>query len=181
VPEVRSSDNGKSSIPENGSPDFAKSDGNKTNTKNTECSDTDISIRPAGEMPEVKPHDYLMDATETYREIIKENISYDILRQKCDAERLEEIFDIMLETVYSRKRQIRISGEDMPAEAVKNRLLRLNDSHIEYVLECLSQNTTKIRNIRSYLLTALYQAPTTISSYYAARVSHDLYGGNEVP
>jgi transposase len=122
-----------------------------------------------------------MDAMETYRELIKENISCDILRQKCDAERLDEILDIMLETVYSRKQQIRIAGEDMPAEAVKNRLLRLNDSHIEYVLECLDQNTTKIRNIRSYLLTALYQAPTTISSYYAARVSHDLYGGNEVP
>jgi transposase len=120
-------------------------------------------------------------STTIYREIIRENISYDILRKKCDAERLDEIVDIMIETVCSRKKQIRISGEDMPAEAVKSRLLKLNDSHIEYVLEALDQNTTKIRNIRSYLLTTLFEAPTTINSYYAARVSHDLYGGDESP
>ncbi|CAB1246154.1 protein of unknown function [Ruminococcaceae bacterium BL-6] len=117
-----------------------------------------------------------MDATDAYREIIKENISYDVLRQRCDPERLDEIMGIMLDTVCSRKKEIRIAGEDMPAEAVKSRLLKLDDSHIEYVLECLDKNTTDVRNIRSYILTALYQAPTTISSYYSALVNHDMYG-----
>ena len=70
----------------------------------------------------------------------------------------------MLETLCSRKKQIRIAGEDFPNKIVKSRLLKLDDSHIEYVLECLDRNTTDIRNIRSYILTALYQAPTTINS-----------------
>jgi len=144
----------------------------------TDLSDTDQSIYPATAAKEVSPHNDSMDAIEAYREVIKENISYDILKQKCDAERLDEIVDIMLETLCSRKKQIRIAGEDFSAEVVKSRLLKLDDSHIEYVLECLDRNTTDIRNIRSYILTALYQAPTTINSYYAARVSHDMYARN---
>ena len=124
---------------------------------------------------DVAPADSV-DATDAYREIIKENISYDVLRQRCDPERLDEIVGILLDTVCSRKKEIRIAGEDMPAETVKSRLLKLDDSHVEYVLECLDKNTTDIRNIRSYILTALYQAPTTISSYYSALVNHDMYG-----
>jgi len=131
---------------------------------------------PADRKPEaVAPAD-AMDATDAYREIIKENISYDVLRQRCDPERLDEIVGILLDTVCSRKKEIRTAGEDMPAETVKNRLLKLDDSHIEYVLECLDKNTTDVRNIRNYILTALYQAPTTISSYYSALVNHDMYG-----
>lgn len=131
---------------------------------------------PADRKPEADAPADSMDATDAYREIIKENISYDVLRQRCDPERLDEIVGIMLDTVCSRKKEIRIAGEDMPAEAVKSRLLKLDDSHIEYVLECLDKNTTDVRNIRSYILTALYQAPTTISSYYSALVNHDMYG-----
>lgn len=119
-----------------------------------------------------------MNATDAYREIIKENISYDVLRQRCDTERLDEIVGIMLDTVCSQRKEIRIAGEDMPAETVKSRLLKLDDSHIEYVLECLDKNTTDVRNIRNYILTALYQAPTTISSYYSALVNHDMYGSS---
>ena len=142
---------------------------------NTYGANTHLS-NPADRKPEaVAPAD-AMDATDSYREIIKENISYDVLRQRCDPERLDEIMGIMLDTVCSRKKQIRIAGEDMSAEAVKSRLLKLDDSHIEYVLDCLDKNTTDIRNIRSYILTALYQAPTTISSYYSALVNHDMYG-----
>ena len=131
---------------------------------------------PADRKPEAVAPTDSTDATDAYREIIKENIAYDVLRQRCDPERLDEIVGIMLDTVCSRKKEIRIAGEDMPAEAVKSRLLKLDDSHIEYVLECLDKNTTDIRNIRSYILTALYQAPTTISSYYSALVNHDMYG-----
>ena len=138
----------------------------------TERNDTDQSINQANRKSEADP----MDAMEAYREVIRENISYDVLKQKCNPERLDEIVDIMLNTLCSRKRTIRIAGEDFPAEAVKSRLLKLNDGHIEYVLECLDKNTTDIRNIRSYILTALYQAPSTINNYYAACVNHDLYG-----
>jgi hypothetical protein len=131
---------------------------------------------PENRKPEAGAPADPMDAIDAYREIIKGNISYDVLQQKCDLERLDEIVGIMLDTVCSRKKKIRISSEDMPAEAVKSRLLALDDSHIEYVLECLDKSTTDIRNIRSYILTALYQAPTTISSYYSALVNHDMYG-----
>lgn len=70
-----------------------------------------------------------------------------------------------------------IGGEDYPREVVKNRLLKINGEHIGYVIDCLKENTTKVRNIRAYLLTSLYNAPTTINSYYTALVNHDLYGG----
>ena len=171
-PEPHTSENGKSAFPENGSADFPKTDRSNTYVSDTERNDTDPSINPANRKSEADP----MDAMETYREVIRENISYDVLKQKCDPERLDEIVDIMLDTLCSRKRTIRIAGEDSPAEAVKSRLLKLNDGHIEYVLECLDKNTTDIRNIRSYILTALYQAPSTINNYYAACVNHNLYG-----
>ena len=134
---------------------------------------------PSSPKPEAGIPTDSMDAMEAYREIIKENISYDVLRQRCDPKRLDEIVGIILDTLCSRKKAIRIAGENFPAGAVRSRFLKLDDSHIEYVLDCLDKNTTDIRNIRSYILTALYQAPTTISSYYAARVNHDLYGGGQ--
>ena len=116
---------------------------------------------------------------EAYREVIKENIEYDILRQQLgyNADLLDDILDIMVDTVCSSKRMIRIGGEDYPREVVKNRLLKINGEHIGYVIDCLKENTTEVRNIRAYLLTSLYNAPTTINSYYTALVNHDLYGG----
>ena len=120
-----------------------------------------------------------MDTMEAYREVIKENIEYDIMRQQLgyNAVLLDDILDIMVDTVCSSKRMIRIGGEDYPREVVKNRLLKINGEHIGYVIDCLKENTTKVRNIRAYLLTSLYNAPTTINSYYTALVNHDLYGG----
>ena len=108
-----------------------------------------------------------------------ENIEYDITRRQLgyDADILDEIVDIMVDTVCSTKHMIRIGGQDFPLEVVKSRLLKLNSEHISYVVSSLKSNTTKVRNIRAYLLTALYNAPTTISSYYTALVNHDLYGG----
>ena len=83
----------------------------------------------------------------------------------------------MLDTVCSSKRLIRIGGEEMPKDIVKSRLLKLNSEHIRYVLDCMGENTTRVRNIRQYLLTTLYNAPVTISNYYSALVNHDMYGG----
>jgi hypothetical protein len=113
---------------------------------------------------------------ETYREIIKENIDYDILSDQYDKERLDEIVELMLETVCTNRKHIRIAGNDIPAAVVKSRMLKLDFTHIEYVLDCLSKNTTKVRNIKAYMLTSIYNAPVTIDSYYRAEVNHDMYG-----
>ena len=117
-------------------------------------------------------------AVEIYREIIKDNIDYDILigDPKMDKDRLDEIVEIMLETVCTARKTIRIAGDDYPAELVKSKYLKLNSSHIEFVLDCMRENTTKIRNIKQYLKAVLFNAPSTIDSYYTALVNHDLYG-----
>ena len=114
---------------------------------------------------------------ETYRELIRENISYDCLLQDLpyDHDRMDEIVELMVETVCSGRKYIRVGGEDYPAEVVKSRLLKLDGEHIKFVFDCLKENTTKIRNIRQYLLATLYNAPTTIGNYYSALVNHDLY------
>ena len=118
-------------------------------------------------------------AIEIYREIIKENIDYDILIQdpKMDKDRLDEIVEIMLETVCTARKTIRIAGDDYPAELVKSKFMKLNSSHVEFVLDCMRENTTKIRNIKQYLKAVLFNAPSTIDSYYTALVNHDFYGG----
>ena len=82
----------------------------------------------------------------------------------------------MLETVCTSRKSIRIAGDDYPAELVKSKFMKLNSEHIRFVFDCLKKNTTEIRNIRQYLLTALYNAPVSINSHYAAQVNHDLYG-----
>ena len=116
------------------------------------------------------------DAYSVYEEIIKDNIDYHILKQdmKFDSDRLDEIVDLMLETVCTARKRVRIAGDDYPAELVKSKFMKLNSEHIRFVMDCLKQNTTRIRNIRQYLLTALFNAPSTMSSYYAALVAHDL-------
>ena len=115
-----------------------------------------------------------------YREIIKENIGYDYLLSDLpyDHDRLEEILELLVETVCSAKKYIRVAGADYPAEVVRSRLLKLDMEHIRFVFDCLNENTTKIRNIKQYLLTTLYNAPATIGNYYSALVQHDLYGSS---
>ena len=75
-----------------------------------------------------------------------------------------------------RVRENDVLQEDRPAEVVKSRFMKLDSSHIQYVLDCLKENTTDVHNIKQYLLAALYNASGTISSYYSAKVNHDLYG-----
>ena len=122
-----------------------------------------------------------MRERESYRELILENIEYDILVQNehMDRDRLNELVELMVDTVCSRRETIRIAGDDYPAEVVKSRFLKLNSSHIEYVLDRMRENTTYVRNIKKYLLAALYNAPATIDSYYTSLVSHDLYGSGD--
>ena len=118
-------------------------------------------------------------AFEIYREIIKDNIDYDILMQdmKFDGDRLNEIVDLMLETVCTRRKTIRVAGDDYPAELVKAKFMKLDGEHIRFVLDCMRENTTKIRNIKQYLKAALFNAPSTIGNYYTSLVSHDMASG----
>lgn len=120
-------------------------------------------------------------AREAYREIVLENIDYDILIQdpKTDREQLDEIAELIVDTVCSARKTIRIAGDDYPAEVVKSRLLKLDSSHVQYVMDCMKNNTTYVRNIKKYLLAALYNAPATINSYYSSLVQHDLYGDGQ--
>ena len=104
------------------------------------------------------------DAYRVYEEIIKDNICYDILKQDMpyDHDRIDEIVDLILETVCTRRRTIRIAGDDYPAELVKSKFMKLDSEHIRFVLDCMRENTTKIRNIKQYLRAALFNAPSTI-------------------
>ena len=114
-----------------------------------------------------------------YRALLLKNIEYPILAQNnpMDTMRLDELVELMLDVVCSKRTAIRIAGENMPAEVVKSRFLKLNAEHIQYVLDCLKDNPPRIRNIKQYLLAALYNAPLTIENYYAAQIDHDLCGG----
>ena len=124
-----------------------------------------------------------MGQREQYEDLIRENLEIELLSQdrRYDLERVNEIVEIMLDAVCSTSPTIRINGENIPQEVVKSRFLKLNSSHIEYVLHAMQDNPSNIRNIRAYLLTALYNAPVTMDNYYSALVNHDLYGGRDKP
>ena len=156
---------------------------------NTEKSITDISNTDSIPFtsPRVREENPERNGTETadinafeiYREIIQENIEYPYMleRFKYEHDRIDEIVDLMLETVCTARKTIRIAGDDYPAELVKAKFLKLNSSHIEFVMDCLRKNTTDIRNIKKYLLAVLFNAPSTIGSYYTALVAHDMASG----
>ena len=121
------------------------------------------------------------DSYEEVKELVYENIEYEHFKQYGKismGERLDEIADIITETLCSTKDTINIAGEDYPAMLVKDKMLKITSSHIEYVFDCLDKNTTYVRNIKRYLLATLFNAPSTIDSYYAALVNHDLYSPN---
>ena len=106
------------------------------------------------------------DAYKIYEELIKDNIEYEHLinAKRLDRDRIDEILDLILETVCSKRKRILIAGDEYPAELVKGKFMKLNSSHIEFVLECMQENTTKVRNIKQYLKAALFNAPSTISA-----------------
>jgi len=148
-----------------------------TEQSNTDGLNTYQSIYPA--KPEAAScHDGMdrMELADAYRQIIYENIEYDILAERHGKQRVDEAVELMLEVVLSKRPYIRIAGDDFPREIVRSRFLKINSCHLEYVFGCIDRNTTKVGNIKAYLLTALYNAPTTMDSYYRAEVNHDLYG-----
>lgn len=144
-----------------------------TNILNTKELNKDISYPIQSE-----PDSMGCDAYETYKQIIKDNIEYDILLQDeyINKAMLDEIVELITETVCSSKKILTVSKDDYPSEVVRTRLLKLNSSHIQYVLDCMKENTSNVRNIKKYMLASLFNAPATMDSYYTARVNRDLYG-----
>ena len=122
-----------------------------------------------------------IDMRSRYEELIRDNLELDILAQssRLDMDRINEMVEIMLDVVCSTKPTIRINGEDMPQQVVKSRFLKLNSSHIEYILDAMRDCPSDIRNIRAYMLTVLYNASLTIDNYYSALVNRDMYGGRK--
>ena len=159
---------------------------NKSNIKelNTDISNTypiksyqkEPEPPKAAQPPKEKSDRIGYDEVETYRQIIKENIDYDVLSVNLnrDAAMLDEIVDLMTETVCTQKSSLVIAGDTYPAAIVKSKLLKLTSEHIEYVIDCMRENTSDIRNIKKYLLAALFNAPSTIDSYYTTKVHHDM-------
>ena len=119
----------------------------------------------------------VMDETAAYMEWIRENIDYDIVMQDYEwkhRDMYEELYQIICDVVCVPRQEIRIAGEDYPYSLVKSRFLKLKKSHLEYVIGCMERNTTKIANIKAYLITALYNAPNTICHYDSAEVNYDI-------
>ena len=156
--------------------EFPKSQSNKTDINKTNFSETDIIQSYQIQSGSLVSHDKrdVIEEMKIYRELIQERIEYKYHEQ----EDVDELVELMVEVMMMPDDStIRIAGVDKPVALVKNRFMKLNYSHIEYVLFCLHRNTTKVGNIKAYLLTTLYNAPLTISNYYQAEVNHDMYGG----
>ena len=156
--------------------EFPKSQSNKTDINKTNFSETDIIQSNQIQSGSLVSHDKrdVIEEMKIYRELIQERIEYKYHEQ----EDVDELVELMVEVMMMPDDStIRIAGVDKPVALVKNRFMKLNYSHIEYVLFCLHRNTTKVGNIKAYLLTTLYNAPLTISNYYQAEVNHDMYGG----
>ena len=157
-------------------PEVKKLHTNKNNINNTELSNTESNHIISG-------NDGMGFDVEAYTEIIKENIELDILleRYPYDRELLTGIFDLILETVLCKNKSIIVASSEYPAELVRSKFLKLNMFHVEYAMDCMRKNTSKIHNIKKYLLAALFNAPSTISGYYQAEVNHDLpqYAAND--
>ena len=179
--------------PDTAEPDTASPDTEKPAELNIEKSNTQKSITQrartdsipfrepaAARPPERKGRDAISLAEmESYRDLILENIEYDYLCREFSTYRedLDEIVELIVETVCARRKTTRIAGADFPHEVVRSRFLKLDSSHIEFVMECLHNNSTEIRNMKQYLLTVLFNAPTTMSNHYTAQVNHDMHAG----
>ncbi|MCI8529774.1 MAG: replication initiator protein A [Lachnospiraceae bacterium] len=178
--KLRSFENQNSVVLKTESQELPKSKPNNTDFNDTESSETEPIysnlINPSGSL--ACPGG-AVEEMDIYREIIRDRISYEHftydsrhLREEVD-ELVELVVDVMMMPDNST---LRIAGVERPIAVVKNRFMKLEQSHIEYVTGCLQKNTSKIENIKAYLLTTLYNATMTIDNYYRAEVNHDMYG-----
>lgn len=151
--------------------DYPKSRGINTNHNNTE--NNDINPIQSG-----FDEDGMCERNE-YERYFRESLSIDVLLRENlgEEETILGILDLLVDVCCSKRSVIRIAGDDKPLAVVKSRFMKLNAEHIRYVLKCLSENTTRVRNIRQYLLTALYNAPVTIRPFYQAWVNNDMATG----
>ena len=172
--QFQNSENHHSRIVEITNPECPKSQSNNTDINKTDISETEINQSYPIISGNLKKKRDVMEEMRAYREVIHENIDY----QYHAKEDVDELVELMIEVMMMPEdSMIRIAGVEKPVALVKSRFMKLNYSHIEYVLFCLNRNTTKVGNIKAYVLTALYNAPATINSYYQAEVNHDMYGG----
>ena len=169
---IKNRDNHDSVAAQSATLEAQKSRCNKTDKNYTDLSETDpfLSGAAAGTEAEGK------DGRTLYQEYFSRQLGFDALiaSHPDDEDMLREMLELLVDTVCSRRKFIRIAGDDKPAEVVKARLLKLDGDHLRFVLMCLKENTTLVRNMRQYLLAALYNAPLTMSNYYTARVQHDM-------
>ena len=188
-PDTPSPDTDAPDTADTENPYMEKPDTEKPAELNIEKSNTQKSIthglstdsipfreKTADKPPERKGRDAMsVTEIESYRELILENIEYDYLKQRAGfyQDELDEIVELMVETVCAKRKTTRIAGADFPHEVVRSRFLKLDSSHIEFVMDCLHKNTTEVRNIKQYLLTVLFNAPSTMSNSYTAQVNHD--------
>ena len=177
--EVRTSNNCNSRLQNNRSQDFQNSESNYNDFSYPDSSDPDISHISQEDTGNEDPTDTTDDTErETVERTVKGNIDYETLMYdyagKSEKELVDEIVCVITDTLLLRKEKLRIAKADVPYSDVKKRLLSLNRGHIEYVMQRMESGTGEIRNIYAYLLTSLYNAPVTMSSYYDARVRHDM-------
>ena len=171
--------------------DINNTDFSDTEFSETEYSKTDLNDTESGVSAPIHPNPIqsnpsisdiapdVIEEMEAYRDIIHEHISYECFQdgRYHRREDVDELVELMVEVMMLPDNgTVRIAGVEKPVAIVKNRFMKLNHEHIEYILTCLGANTTKVGNIKAYLLTTLYNAPMTISNYYTAEVNHDLYG-----
>ena len=151
---------------------LSKGQRNNTNTNNTELNNTD-PIRSVCDV------DNDEDDRLSYRDYFKDYLELEILRERYphDMEVLDAILEMILDIVCSKRKIIRIAGDDKPVNVVKSQFMKLNSGHVEYVMECMKNNTSKVRNMKQYLLATLYNAPLTMHSYYQAWVNNDMATG----
>ena len=147
-------------------PEVSKGQSNNTNTNNTKNNNT---------YPILSGADVDNDERESYYRYFYNQLEIEIMRERypMDGEVLCALVDILVDAVCSKRKTIRIAGDDKPINVVKSQFMKLNSSHVEYVMDSLKSNTTKVRNIKQYILATLYNAPLTMSSYYQAEVLHD--------
>ena len=171
-PRDQNRENNDSRAVKTATPEPLKSRGIKNNQNYTDLSDTDsfFSGETAGTESEGK------DDRALYQDYFSQELGLDALTEANpeDEDMLREMRELLVDTVCSHRKMIRIAGDDKPFEVVKGQLMKLNSDHIRFVLMCLKENTTQVRNMRQYLLASLYNAPMTMHSSYAARVQHDL-------
>ena len=158
--------------------------GNYNNTNYTEMSYTNpinLSVQ-VQEVRAMQTNDTIdeMDEVSAYIELIKQNIEYEHLMAYSewrDKALYEELFEVICEVVCVKRKTVRVGGEDYPYELVKSKFLKLDSTHLQYVIGCMQNTTTKIANIKAYMITSLYNASNTINHYYQQGVQHDMYGG----